>query len=212
MAQATPEEIELHNLILIGDDLAFAKLCDKYLEPTIKKVRDFNWQIHLKDETLIPEIVIDSFYKYFYNPQKFNPEKQTLEKFFVLDAEGDLKNAWAKQKRHQKKFQIVQNEVELDEQFGKSEIGKLKNLNTPNQILINNEARKILESELKRLFANEKDIEIANLILERERETSVYAEVLQITHLEIEKQQQQVKRNKDRIKKVLERKLKGKQY
>lgn len=212
MAKATPEEIELHNQIQSGDDLAFAKLCDKYLEPTIKQVRNFNWKIHLSNGTLITEVVIDSFYGYFNNPQKFNLEKQTLEKFLVIDAEGDLKNAWAKEKRRQQKFEIIKNEVEFEKQFGKSALGKVKNLNTPNQILINNEASKILEAELKKLFNAEKDIEMANLILSRERETCVYAEVLEITHLEFEEQQQEVKRNKDRIKKVLDRKLKGKQY
>lgn len=212
MAQATSEEIELHKQIQSGDDLAFAKLCDKYLEPTIKKVRNFNWQINSLDGTLIPEVVIDSFYGYFYNPNKFNPEKQTLEKFLVIDAEGDLKNAWAKQKRYQNKNEIIKDAVELDEQFGKSETGKVKNLNTPSQILINNEASKILESELKKLFDDKKDIEMANLILEKERETSVYAKVLEITHLEFDEQQEEVKRNKDRIKKVIDRKLKGKLY
>ena len=90
MAQATSDEIELHKPIQSGDDLAFAKRCDKYLEPTIKKVRHFNWQMHLSDSSLITEVVIDSFYGYLYNPDKFNPEKQTLEKFLVLAADGAL--------------------------------------------------------------------------------------------------------------------------
>ncbi len=212
MAQATPEEIELHNLIQSGDDLAFAKLCDKYLEPTIKKMRHFNWQIHLSDSSLIPEVVIDSFYSYLYNPDKFNPEKQTLEKFLVIDAEGDLKNAWSKRKKHRQKFTAINNEVEFDEQFGNSEIGKIRNLNTPSQIIIDKEADGILTAELKKHFDSDKDIEMANLILARERNTSVYAGVLKISHLNVEQQQQEVKRNKDRIKKVLDRKIKGKQF
>jgi hypothetical protein len=212
MAQATSDEIELHKLIQSGDDLAFAKLCDKYLEATIKKVRNFNWQMHLSDSSLITEVVIDSFYGYLYNPDKFNPEKQMLEKFLVIDAEGDLKNVWAKKKNYQNKFEVIKNDVEFDEQFGKSESGKVRNLNTPNQILINNEASKILEAELKKHFNADKDIEMANLILAKERDTSLYAEVLGITHLEFEEQQQEVKRNKDRIKKVIDRKIKGKQY
>jgi hypothetical protein len=212
MAQATPDEIELHKLIQSGDDLAFSKLCDKYLEPTIKKVRNFNWQMHLSDSSLITEVVIDSFYGYLYNPDKFNPEKQTLEKFLVIDAEGDLKNAWAKKKRNQQKFEVIKNEVEFDEQFGNSETGKIRNLNTPSQIMIDKEADGILNAELKKHFDSDRDIEMANLILSRERDTSVYAGVLEITHLNFEEQQLEVKRNKDRIKKVLDRKIKGKRF
>lgn len=212
MAQATPDEIELHNLIKSGDDLAFAKLCDKYLEPTIKKVRQFNWQIQLNDSSMIATVVVDSFYGYLYNPEKFNPEKQTLERFLVIDAEGDLKNAWAKKKKHQQTFEVIKNEVEFDEQFGNSESGKIRNLNTPSQMMIDKEADEILTTELKKHFDSEKDIEMANLILSKERDTNAYAEILEITHLQFEKQQQEVKRNKDRIKKVLNRKMKGKQF
>jgi len=212
MAQATSDEIELHKLIQSGDDLAFAKLCDKYLEPTINKVGHFNWQMHLSDSSLITEVVIDSFYGYFYNPDKFNPEKQTLEKFLVIDAEGDLKNVWAKKKRHQQKFEVIKNEVEVEEQFGNSEGEKIRNLNTPSQIMIDKEADGILNAELKKYLDSERDIEMANLILARERDTSVYAGVLEITHLNFKEQQQEVKRNKDRIKKVLDRKIKGKQF
>ena len=211
MAKATSDEIELHKLIQSGDDLAFAKLCDTYLEPTIKKIQHFNWKIHLKDSSLITEVVIDSFYDYLYNPEKFNPEKQTLEKFLVIDAEGDLKNAWAKKKRHRAKFEVIKNGVEFGEQFGNSETGKIRNLNTPSQILIEKESDKILNVELKKHFDSERDIEMANLILARERDTSVYAAVLEITDLNFEEQQLEVKRNKDRIKKVLNRKIKDKQ-
>ncbi|MCB0489875.1 MAG: hypothetical protein KDC99_15440 [Cyclobacteriaceae bacterium] len=212
MAQATPDEIELHKLIRLGDDLAFAKLCDTYLEPTIKKVRNFNWQIYLSDSSLISEVVIDSFYGYFYNPEKFNPEKQTLEKFLVMDAEGDLKNAWSKRAKHQQKFKSIDNEVEFNEQYWNSKKEGNVSVDTPTQIMIDNEAEKILNAELEKHFDSDKDVEMANLILAKERGTDAYACVLEITHLSFEEQQQEVKRNKDRIKKVLDRKMKGKQF
>lgn len=207
MAKATPDEIELHSQIKSGDDLAFSKLCDKYLEPTIEVIRKFNRHIHLIDNSIIPEIVIDSFYAYLYNPDKFNPEKQTLERFLVIDAEGDLKNAWVRRKKHQKLFKAIDDETKFDGQF---EHSKSVNLNTPSQALIDKEAEDALIIELKKHFDSEIDIEIANLILSEERETRVYSEILGITHLQTEEQQKEVKRSKDRIKKVLRRKIKGK--
>ncbi|MBN8790536.1 MAG: hypothetical protein J0I84_25940 [Terrimonas sp.] len=212
MAQATPDERELHNLIKSGDDLAFSRLCDKYLESTIKKVRQFNRQAHSIDNSIISEVVVDSFYAYLHNPEKFNPDKQTLERFLVIDAEGDLKNAWAKRKKHYQKFEVIKNEVEFDEQFRNSESGRIITLKTPSQMLIDKEADGILSTELKKHFNSEKDIEMAILILSRERDTGRYAAILEITHLQFEEQQREVKRNKDRIKKVLDRKMKGKQF
>ena len=118
-----------------------------------------------------------------------------------MDAEADLKNALAKQKRLASRLVAIgpanENELESD---------------TPELRLINREAELILQAELSGLFENEIDVEIANLILLKERETGVYADVLKITHLDFEEQQREVKRHKDRIKKVLARKLKGKHY
>ena len=201
MTKASIEEIELHNLILAKDDRAFAILCDRYLEDVIQSIRRFNPKIHLTDSSLIPQVVIDSFYSYFERPEKFNCTKQSLVRFLIMDAEADLKNALAKQKRLTSKLAALgftnENELEPD---------------TPELRMINQEAEVILQAELFRFFENEIDVELANLILLRERDTGVYAEVLKITHLDFEEQQQEVKRHKDRVKKVLARKLKGKHY
>lgn len=201
MTKASIEEIGLHNLILAKDDRAFAMLCDRYLENIIGHINRFNPKIHSGDSSLIPQVVIDSFYSYFNRPEKFDESKQSLVKFLIMDAEGDLKNALAKQKRLACKLLAIETSNE-DEQEN----------DTPELRLINQEAEAILQSELSGLFENEMDVEIANLILQRERETGVYADVLKITHLDFEEQQREVKRHKDRIKKVLARKLKGKHY
>lgn len=201
MTRASIEEIELHNLILAGDDRAFAILCDKYLENVIQSVIQFNPKVHSTDSSLILQIVIDSFYSYFQRPEKFNVAKQSLFKFLIMDAEADLKNALAREKRLAGKLETIgsanENEPESD---------------TPELQMINREAELILQTELSGLFENKIEVEIANLILLRERDTGIYADVLKITHLDFEEQQREVKRHKDRIKKVLARKLKGKHY
>lgn len=208
MAKATTEEIELHKRILARDDVAFAILCEKYLEPTVKKVKSFHRQIHMYDDSLIMGVVIDSLYSYFYNPKKFDPDKQTLEKFLTMDAEGDLRNAWEKKKRQGKQIVTITDLTEVNDKNKEHEV-KAECIDTPVQILINKESGDILRSELTWLFDSEDDIEIANLILSDERKTEAYAEILRITHLEFSAQQEEVKRNKDRVKKVLDRKLKG---
>ncbi len=199
MAKASPEEIELHNLFLSKDETAFAKLCDKYLEPTIKALRQYYFRIHRIDDSIIPEIVIDSFCAYAENPKKFDPEKRSLAQFLKMDAAGDLINAWAKRTRSMSKLTPIKDEHEAE-------------LLSPDGRLINAEAAAILQVELQRLFENERDMEIADLILSKKRDTAAYAKILKIAHLPFEEQQQEVKRHKDRIKKVLDRNLKGKPY
>lgn len=201
MTKASTEEIELHNLILEKDDRSFAILCDRYLESVIQSVRKFNPKIHSTDSSLIPQVVIDSFYSYFDRPEKFNGAKQSLLRFLIMDAEADLKNTLTKQRRLASKLEAIgstnENQLESD---------------TPELRLINREAEIILQTELFGLFENKIDMELANLILLKERDTSVYADILNIAHLGFEEQQRVVKRHKDRVKKVLIRKLKDKHY
>lgn len=205
MAQASDKEREIHTLILSKDELAFAKFCDAYYELIFNKVEAFNRLIANEDETLIADIVTDVFLNYFKNPERYDPEKQTLEKFLVMDAEGDLKNAWAKRKRQNKKFA---KSVELDNENGNSIIND-NELFTPYDNLIHKEAAEELDNKLKELFKDETDIIIAHLMLSGERSSAEYARVLRIEHLDKDNQRLEVKKQKDRIDKVIQRKLRG---
>ncbi len=204
MAQASDKEREIHQLILLKDDLAFAKFCDEYYGIVHKKVSAFNRQIAQEDEALIIDVVTDSFLKYFNDPTRYNPEKQSLEKFLIMDAEGDLKNALEKIKRKNKN---IDRSVELGEKIGNSSMEN-EELNPIDQ-LINKEATDILEHKLKDLFTNEKDIQLAHLMLSGERKSTEFAKILEIEHLEPEEQRSEIKKQKDRIDKVIRRKLRN---
>lgn len=203
MAQATDKEREIHRLILLGDDIAFAKFCDEYYELIYEKVLAFNKPIFNEHETLIIDVVTDTFLNYFRDPSRYDPEKQTLERFLIMDAEGDLKNAWEKHKR-QTKNNV--RSVELEEKKGNSiQDEELDPVNS----LINKEDIEILYKKLKILFTDEKDIEVAHLMLSGERRSSEYARILQIEDRGSEEQKQEIKKQKDRIDKVIRRKLRA---
>lgn len=204
MAQASDKEREIHALILAKDDLAFARLCDGYYEAVFSKVKQFNRGIHAIDDTLIADVVTDSFLHYFRQPQRYDPEKQSLEYFLVMDAEGDLKNALQKLKRSGKKFPKA---VELPEEDGNSLLDELSF--TPFDALVQKEAGATLEKTLNTLFEKEQDVQLAQLMLAGERRTEEYARVLGIGHLPEEAQRGEVKKHKDRIDKVIRRKLRG---
>lgn len=205
MATATDQERQIHSLILQQDDLAFARFCDEFYEAVYQKVKAFNKGIMAADETLIMDVVTDSFLNYFKNPGRYDPEKQSLEKFLIMDAEGDLLNAWEKVRREIKK---IQKPVELDSENRNRDIED-EELN-PYEKLVDRENRQLLEEKLAGIFKEEKDILLAQLLLSGERRSSEYAKVLEIEHLEEQEQRQEVKRHKDRIDKVIKRKLGGK--
>lgn len=203
MAQATHKEREIHRLVLSGDDLAFAKFCDEYYEFIYEKVLAFNKIIFNENETLIMDVVTDTFLKYFRNPARYDPEKQTLEKFLIMDAEGDLKNEWEKWKRQNKN--LVRS-VGFEEKNGNSIRDEEPD---PINNLINKEDIEILYKKLKILFTDEKDIEIAHLMLAGERRSSEYAKILEIEDRPKDEQRLEIKKQKDRIDKVIRRKLRA---
>jgi DNA-directed RNA polymerase specialized sigma24 family protein len=205
MAEASDKDKEIHHLIISGDDLAFARFCDVYYDQVFKKVAGFNKGIYREDETLVADVVTDVFLKYFRDPQRYDPSKQSLERFLIMDAEGDLKNEWEKRKRRAKK---VTNSVELEKENRNSLLSD--ELQDPHVQLINKEALKILDQKLDQVFHLEADIVMAHLMLAGERRSTEYAKVLGIENLSPEEQRKEVKKQKDRIDKVLQRKLKGK--
>lgn len=201
----TDKDRNLHALILQKDDLAFARLCDELYEPVFKKLKGYYRDLAASDESLLMDVVTDSFINYFHHPERYHPEKQSLEKFLIMDAEGDLLNALDKIKRQNKNFQKA---VELDPKNRKREIEDKEG--TPYEALVNKESLELLERHLAEVFKEEKDVLLAQLLLSGERSSDEYAKLLDLMHLDEETRRQEVKRHKDRIDKVIKRKLRGK--
>lgn len=203
MSYASENDIELLELLKSGDDLALVRLCDDYYDKVYTSLCRFYATMHQEEPTLLADVVTDTFLKFSRNPWSYKPEKLSLERFLLMDAEGDLKNEWSKRKRQSKKWG---NYVELSENTGNSRDWEV----TPLENMIQKEQATVLDKLLGELFPVEPDFGLAQLMLAGERRTEEYARLLQIEHLDLEQQRREVKRTKDRLDKVIRRKwLKG---
>lgn len=196
MSYASENDIELLELLKSGDDLALVRLCDDYYDKVYTSLCRFYATMHREEPTLLADVVTDTFLKFSRNPWSYKPEKLSLERFLLMDAEGDLKNEWSKRKRQSKKWG---NHVELSENIGNRE-------ETPLENMIQKEQATVLDKLLEELFPVEPDFGLAQLMLAGERRTEEYARLLQIEHLDLEQQRREVKRTKDRLDKVIRRK------
>jgi DNA-directed RNA polymerase specialized sigma24 family protein len=201
MPQATPDEIELHKLTLSGDETAFSRLFSLYSEEIFVSLKKLYPVISRKDEAIIMESVSDGFFGYYKNPSTFNPEISTLNKFLHLACERDLINIMDKDERKIKKMGFVK----VADDFWNRKIVDEEN---PESILLEKENEQTKNHELKNVFDNEVDIELAKLIRNGERRTEMFSKVLKIENLSFEEQQKIVKKSKDRIKVILKRKQK----
>lgn len=198
MGKASDKEMELHQLILMENDLALSKLYTLYGYAIIDKLR----KLYSKSDLgYIEEAVNEGLFGYFKNPITFDPEKNTLLRFLEIASERDLINILEKEKKHTKK-KIALPDVELEESFWNSIVKEQK---TSDGQLIHNESIEMVNKELALHFDNERDLKLAKLVLTGEREIAIFSTVLEIEVLTIEEQRKEVKKHKDRIKKVLDR-------
>lgn len=195
---ATPEESELHKLIINGDEIAFSKLYSLYSEDIFVSLKNLYPGIAQKDDALIMEAVSDGFLGYYRNAKTFNPKVTALKRFLHIACERDLINILDKEARKTKKMKIV----EVGEHFWTQKESGQEN---PETILIQNESEQVEIDDLRSLLKSEIDIELAILIRRKERKTEMFSKILKIDTLPTSEQQKIVKQNKDRIKAILKR-------
>jgi len=193
---------EIHERLLANDPTAPAELAENVLD---KLVRGLTIKYHhLGDREIIYDAATDAFISYIKNPNQFNPSKRGLWGYLQMAAEGELLNYLAKSKRREQK-EILSEDVELTVHGGNIRIGK----GIVNDLSDVRHSHKEVHKVIDELFRNEKDKKMAMLILQGERSTKEFVRILGVESKSIEKQRQIVKRHKDRLKKRIERHLKG---
>jgi hypothetical protein len=199
--KAAPEEMELHIAVLNGEDIALSKLYDNYSMKITRELESRFQSTAKKDNDFISRAVNDTFLSYYFKPGSFNPEKNTLFGFLKFSAIRDLLNILDREKKHLLGKNLIE-DVELWKTNGNS---ILKSYSSADATILSDEIMTITQNVLKEHFHSEKDIAIAILVLSEIRETEYYSEELEISDLTLPEQRIEVKKHKDRVKKVIER-------
>jgi hypothetical protein len=194
---------DIHERLLADDPTASAELAENVLDQLVKSLTLKHRNINDKD--IIYDAATEALISYIKNPKQFNPAKRGLLGYLKMAAEGDLRNILAKIKRRGQR-EILSNNVELTLYGGNITIGKGlidESLDTRREL---DKARKIIN----KLFHDLKDRKMMLLILQGERSTKEFSKILGITNKSIQEQRKIVKRNKDRLKKIMQRHFKKK--
>jgi len=179
----------IHERLVARDPTAPAELVERCLEPLIATL----WSAYrLRDPTIIVDAATDALLAYAKEPRKFKSAQRRLPGYLRMVAEGDLKNALAKERRR-RQWETPVEDVELIAAGGNSITG------------VELGAHEDPPAVVGRALPTALDRKIAQLILAGERATGAFAEALGISHLPELQQRRVVKRHKDRIKKRLRR-------
>jgi hypothetical protein len=198
------ESQDLHIRIMAGDITAQSELAVLVL-PVLTKRLNYKFP-SLFDPDLIDTAVTDALINYFARPDNYQPHKQLLMSYLLMSAKGDLLN-YLKQKKVDENSIYFIEDVELWDSYSEKTIGGSVVVDDTN---VEEEAFVRLSpvtSQLQELFPSSKDQQFVAMMMDGIRETEEYAKVLGIEHLSFSDQKEAVKNHKDRIKKVIIRKI-----
>ncbi len=188
----------IHARLLAGDRSARADAAVAYLNLLRQRLQARYPGI--RDPSLLDDAAADALLDFLEHPERFDPTRSDLFRYLLMSARGDLRNALDKERRREAKgisllpveeVEDVRNQIQEDHEEMLDALGvdTLEELRTLTEGAITDPVdRRILE-----------------LMLEGERDTAVFAEVLGLKDADPHEQEREVKRHKDRIKVRLKR-------
>ena len=194
----------LHTRIMAADITAQAELAVLVLPILTKRLN--NKFPTIFDPDLIDTAVTDALLNYFARPDYYQAHKQSLIGYLLMSAMGDLLN-YLKPKKVDENSTHLTEDVELWDSYSEKPIGGSVVVDDTN---VEEEALVRLSpviSQIQELFPALKDQQLVAMMMDGIRETEEYAKVLGIEHLSSSEQKAVVKNHKDRIKKVIIRKI-----
>ena len=186
--------LEIHERLLAADPVAPTDLAEAVWRPLVKELEKRHPR--LRESDFLRDAATDALISYIKQPTQFDPAKRGLFGFLVMAADGDLRNALAKTTR-MKRREIPIEDVELAGAGGK------ERLEAPGPDARLDAQR--MRGRIGELFKAPRDKEAVELLIEGERSTEAFAKVWGLERLSAKEQASQVKRHKDRIKKMLAR-------
>ncbi|MEN3334868.1 MAG: polymerase sigma-70 factor, subfamily [Blastocatellia bacterium] len=192
----------LHLRLLSGNDLLVtAEIAEKFLSPLIRALRRRLNRLNT-DEHLIATAAEDALLAYFKNPRKYDPSKLSLLKYLCMDAYWNVID----------KLRKPEKTVELDPS-NPEHIAKEVSEDDPEAQLLEDEAmwlgeKSPITQRMLAVISDPTDRELVRLMMDGEKETESYAQILRIQAVSPEEKATIVKRHKDRLKKKLSRALK----
>lgn len=193
--ELSEKAIALHKDLLNGHFTAPAQLAELLLPLIYKGLsRKFS---NINDADLIQIAADDAILYYLQAPNNFDAARGSLIGFVWQRAKSNLLNLLQKNREQNKFVELEETETVYSNERNQDE--------TIEQLLINDEQDSQIYKRLYDLLPDRIDQAILRLLLEGERETAVFAAVLEISDQSPEDQRAGVKKHKDRIKKIIQR-------
>jgi hypothetical protein len=190
----------LHARLIAGDKLVTAELCETFF-PALCRSAEKKFH-YLSDSHIVAVAAEEAFLSYLNHPEKFDPQKGSLIGYLFLATRMNVID---------KLRSLKKNTVGLDPSIIEHKVEG--GIADPELKLIEEEDAQFApySPAMRRMLAivtDPIDREVVKLMMEGERKTEAYAEVMGILHLPYSEQQDRVNKTKERLKTTLRRNLK----
>ncbi|MBZ4414708.1 sigma-70 family RNA polymerase sigma factor [Myxococcus sp. XM-1-1-1] len=189
MRLPTPtEEQELHERVLKDESLAHKEVFEVFVDPiTARLCRN---PIYSKEQAW--DAVIDVIYDYLDHPERFVPQRGRLSTYLAAAAKKNLTDRYRSREASNRR----------DQEFGA--VFELRARAPKESLEVTVEAR-LAVRRIENEGVPERDQVLIGLILQGERSTRVLAQAIGLPPMSDEDRKREVKRNRDRVMKRLER-------
>jgi len=187
----------LHQRLLAGSLTASSETAELFLRPLIKSLTGEFKQPG--DPHLIDSAVEDALINYFEHPEKFDPARSSLFIYLRIRARTYLLNSLSQRGNPNKVVELREAET----------VQQVEEQNEPDAeaSLVSRAVQTEIMQQVQKYITDPLDLRIVALMVEGVRDTATYAEMLGISDHPLAEQRKTVKQHKDRIKKIIERKI-----
>jgi len=198
--------LQLHTRLLQQDPVAPAEFAEAFLDELFRRLKAKAGPGY--EEALLQDAATDALLDYVQHPSKFKPHKSALLTYLTMAAYRDLLNMLAKEQRRRRRevpIEAVEESLVDGNNLVETESQILDSMTTAERIEVLRTVGKV--------FPDARDRAFLKLMMDGERRTAVFCNVLGIQALTPDEQRKIVKRHKDRITKRLQRfggKIRGK--
>jgi RNA polymerase sigma factor (sigma-70 family) len=200
VAPSNEEGLRIYQRLLGGDPTAPADLAETYLDPLTNWLAEHNSSV---DPDLCTEAASEAIVSLIKKPASYQPERLPLEAYLRMSAQGDLKNALDREKRHRtgrKTLESVEHSEEARKYLGKEDDPSL-------QLQITEEVQEARDAVPRSVWEGltEQEVRVLELMIRKERKTQEYAKAYGIENLPEDEQRMEIKQVKDRLQKRWDR-------
>lgn len=192
------ESYRYHERALARDPLVSSELWERLHAPLFRRLRPTFGGL---DTTDVEDAITDVILEFCEHPERYNPDKRTLDGYLAMAARGDLLNLLEKRKRLPKIVPLPS--VEHDD-ANRNREQEVEDAYVDDYLpdAISEEA---LLKKLRDILPDPTDREVYEMMADGVRETTRYARVLGCEELDPAAQRKLVKQVKDRIRIRLKR-------